>query len=56
MVKCNNCNKFIMSIKEVDIKTTGNLHKTAYCAECGKYIKHLGKEEYRQLCESVDRD
>lgn len=36
---CNNCGL----INEYQVKQT-QLHTTAYCNGCGKYIKHLPKE------------
>jgi hypothetical protein len=55
MIKCVPCNKEIKSMKDVNINLTP-LHKTAYCAMCGKYIKHLGKDEYDRLVECAIKD
>lgn len=39
--KCNNSKLFFTEKK--------NIHKGLYCAECGAFIKWLGKNEYRLL-------
>ena len=35
---CKNCG----SVNDYEIRI--NLHKTAYCCSCGKYIKHIATE------------
>jgi uncharacterized protein (DUF3820 family) len=41
-ITCNRC------IKDVDPRIVKGTHITAYCSECGSYIKHLPKDRSHQ--------
>ena len=51
MIKCPRCGSFNMSL------THSGPHKGAYCAECGRFVKWLTKEEVRTISfNSTERD
>jgi len=53
--KCNRCKKIVKAkLTKVTYKNNGGTHNRVDCAECGKFIKYLGKDDFQEHPEQPD--